>query len=99
MIKSGRLHFNWHDRRKLEVPTIAPFGSVSSESKRLETKGNHLGSSRSQMTANPKPGWKGLGTSFIECTGNVSSASIRAASNSLTNSPFTAYFRSGESKI
>ena len=74
------------ERRRLEVPTLAPAGMPSRLAYRLETKASRA-SSRARIAASSNPAGRSAGTSFIECTAMSARPSARAFSSSLTNSP------------
>ena len=77
---------------------MAPCGNSSNERYVLDTKASR-GSSRLQITLNPKPSGNSIGTSFIEWTAISARFSSKAFSNSLTNKPFPPILAKGESKI
>src|ERR1051326_2817353 len=65
--RSGRTDFNWHCRRKLLVPTFAPFGRSSRLENFTEINASR-GSSRFMIAASSNSCSSSVGTSFRLCT-------------------------------
>ena len=98
MIKSGRILANWDLRRRLLVPTLAPWGSSRQLVQVLEIKASN-GFSRLVMMPMCSPSGRSAGTSFMLCTAMSTSLLSRASSISLTNSPLPPTFARGTSVI
>ena len=96
--KSGRKARSKTVRRRLEVPTTAPWGRSCRVAKCGETQASR-GSSRSITQASAKPSGMSMGTSLRECTAKSARPSSRATSSSLTNKPLPPTLLKERSKI
>ena len=98
MRRSGRSARSSTVRRRLEVPTTAPWGSASSVAWRGDTQASR-GSSRAITQASRMPAGSSIGTSLSECTAMSARPSSSAVSSSLTNRPLPPTLLSARSRI